>query len=121
MAHVMVVDDDEQIREFVALALSGEGHEVSTAANGAVALEHLERTRPDVILLDMGMPVMDGHAFALAYRQRGDQRAAVVVMTAARDAAVSAREISADGHLAKPFDLDTLFDLVDELTVPRPT
>lgn len=115
MARVLVVDDDEYIREFVALALSCEGHDVTTASNGAVALTHLESARPDVILLDMSMPVMDGWQFARAYHQLPEADAALVVMTAARDASACAREISAQAHIDKPFDLDTLFDVVDGL------
>lgn len=115
MAHVLVVDDDEYIREFVALALSSEGHDVITASNGAVALDQLQSTQPDVILLDMSMPIMDGWQFARAYRELPGTGAALVVMTAARDASMCAREISADAHIDKPFDLDTLLDLVDGL------
>jgi CheY-like chemotaxis protein len=120
MAHVLVVDDDEHIREFVALALSCEGHDVTTASNGAVALDHLQSSEPDVILLDMSMPIMDGWKFARVYRTLPRNGAALVVMTAARDAAACAREISADAHIDKPFDLDTLLNLVEGLANGRP-
>jgi CheY-like chemotaxis protein len=70
---------------------------------------------PDVILLDMRMPVMDGWQFASAYRELPGPRARVVAMTAARDAARSGAEIGADGNLAKPFELDDLLNLVDRL------
>jgi two-component system, chemotaxis family, chemotaxis protein CheY len=116
MARVLVVDDDENIREFVSLALMGEGHEVNVASNGAVALDVVGMVSPDVILLDMRMPVMDGWQFASAYREMPGQRAHVVVMTAARDAARSGAEISADANLAKPFELDELLDLVEQLS-----
>src|SRR3954468_19892351 len=115
MASVLVVDDDDNIREFVSLALLGEGHDVQTANNGAVALERVQMISPDVILLDMRMPVMDGWQFATAYRQLPGPHANVVVMTAARDATRSAAEIDADAHLAKPFELDQLLDLVATL------
>ncbi|TAK30111.1 MAG: response regulator [Chloroflexota bacterium] len=110
--NVLVVDDDEAIVEMVKWALSEEGHTVSTAANGAIALEMLEQLRPDLILLDMRMPVMDGWQFAEAFRQRPDPKSPIVVMTAARDAAQRAREIAADGYLAKPFDIDDLIATV---------
>jgi CheY-like chemotaxis protein len=112
MASVLVVDDDDNIREFVSLALLGEGHRVDVATNGAVALERLQLSNPDVILLDMRMPVMDGWQFADAYRKLPGPHAYLVVMTAARDATRSAAEIDADAHLAKPFELDVLLDLV---------
>lgn len=115
MASVLVIDDDDNIREFVSLALLGEGHDVQTARNGAVALERVQVAQPDVILLDMRMPVMDGWQFATAYRKLPGPHANVVVMTAARDATRSAAEIDADAHLAKPFELDVLLDLVATL------
>jgi CheY-like chemotaxis protein len=115
MARVLVVDDDENIREFVSLALIGEGHEVDVASNGAAALTVVQAASPDVILLDMRMPVMDGWQFASAYREIPGKRAQVVVMTAARDAARSGAEIRADANLAKPFELDELLDLVEQL------
>jgi len=69
---------------------------------------------PDVILLDMKMPVMDGWEFARVYRAAPGQHAPIVVVTAAADAAGRAAEVAADGHLPKPFDLDDLFRVVDE-------
>ena len=111
---VLVVDDDESIRELVEMALSSEGHLVMTAPHGAAALDVIARTPPDVILLDMKMPVMDGWEFARAYRQVPGQHAPIVVVTAAQDAASRAAEVAADGHLPKPFDLEDLFRVVDE-------
>ncbi|MBA2449972.1 MAG: response regulator [Chloroflexi bacterium] len=116
---ILVVDDDEGIGEFVGLALSDEGYEVATALHGAVALEVIGRQAPDVILLDMRMPIMDGWEFARRYRERPGPHAPIVVMTAARDAATRASEIEADGVLAKPFDLDALLEIVARFT-PRP-
>jgi two-component system chemotaxis response regulator CheY len=115
MARVLVVDDDENIREFVSLALLGEGHQVDLAQNGAVALALVQNQTPDVILLDMRMPVMDGWQFAAAYRELPGPHARLVVMTAARDAARSGAEINADANLAKPFELDDLLNMVARL------
>lgn len=109
---ILVVDDDRDIGELVELALADEGYDVRTAPNGAVALEQAHTCPPDVILLDMRMPVMDGWAFARQYRATVQPTAPIVVMTAARDAAERAAEIDADDHLAKPFSLDELFDVV---------
>jgi len=118
-ARVLVVDDDESIRDFVEMALADDGYEVVTAADGAAALALVGPTRPDVILLDMRMPVMDGWAFAAAYRDLPAPRAAVVVMTAARDAGERARQIAADAYLAKPFDLDDLLTCVARLSINK--
>lgn len=108
---MLVVDDDEAISEVVTLALRDEGYRVVTARNGAEALTLTDRQAPAVVLLDMLMPVMDGWAFARAYRERGG-KSPLVVMTAAADSAKRAEEVSADAVLSKPFGLDQLLDTV---------
>lgn len=110
--HVLIVEDQQDIREFVALVLESEGYRVSTADNGAVALQQVEREPVDVVLLDMRMPVMDGWTFAESYRQRPGPHAPIVVLTAAQDAAGRAAQIQADDYLGKPFDLFDLLKVV---------
>ena len=110
--HVLVVEDQRDIRDFVAFVLENEGYRVSTADNGAVALEHVAREHVDVVLLDMRMPVMDGWAFAQAYREQPGPHAPIVVLTAAQDAASRAAQIQADDYLGKPFELDDLLNVV---------
>jgi CheY-like chemotaxis protein len=109
---VLVVEDQQDIREFVAFVLQSEGYCVSTADNGAVALEQVARKPVNVVLLDMRMPVMDGWAFAEAYRQRPGPHAPIVVLTAANDAPVRAAQIQAEAYLGKPFELDDLLKVV---------
>jgi two-component system response regulator MprA len=109
---ILLVEDDESIREFIEMALSDDGYEVAAAADGAAALELVGRWRPQLVLLDMRMPKMDGWKFSEAYRRLPEPRPPVVVLTAARDAAQSAAEIGADDYLAKPFDLADLMRLV---------
>jgi two-component system, chemotaxis family, chemotaxis protein CheY len=119
---VLVIDDDESIRDFLTTALTDEGYAVLTAANGQAALDLLADVSPGLILLDMRMPVMDGWEFARLYRQRPGPHAPLVVMTAARDAIDRASQIEADGLLAKPFDLDDLLAVVARFTgVGRPS
>ena len=98
------------------MVLGSEGYWVTTANNGAVALDQLGREAFDLILLDMRMPVMDGWSFARAYRQSRGPKAPIVVLTAAHDAAERAAQISADGYLGKPFELDDLLELVARYT-----
>ena len=109
---VLVVDDEADIRATVAAMLQIEGYDVAEAANGADALEVVERQPPDLILLDMRMPVLDGWGFASELRSRG-HRIPIVVMTAARDAARWAGDIAASAFVAKPFGLDDLIDAVE--------
>ncbi len=112
---ILVVDDDPSIRGLVAEMLDLEGYPVHTAANGAEALAAVEQEQPALVLLDMRMPVMDGWAFARETRRRG-LALSILVMTAAQNARRWADEISADGYLAKPFDLDDLLRTVGRLT-----
>ena len=117
-ARILVVDDDPSIRQFIAMALSDQGYEVVSAENGQAALQVIARQLPRLILLDMRMPVMDGWAFSRAYRLTPGPHAAIVVLTAARDASAYAAEIAADAFLAKPFALAALLGLVRQLAPP---
>jgi CheY-like chemotaxis protein len=116
---VLVVDDDAAIRQFIQMALEGQGYEVTTAEDGREALAAAHRAPPRVILLDMRMPVMDGWAFTRAYRATPPPHAPIVVLTAARDAAESAGDVDADAFLAKPFNLRELLGLVGRLVGKR--
>ena len=111
---VLVVDDDTAIRDVLAVALSDAGYEVIVAEDGATALGLARKTPPDVILLDMRMPLMDGWEFAHAYRQLPGPHAPVIVVTAASGPAERAAEIKADSYLAKPFRLDDLYACVEQ-------
>jgi len=108
---VLVVDDEPDIRATVAEMLQIEGYSVEEAANGADALVAIEQRQPDLILLDMRMPVLDGWGFA-AEMSRRDMVIPIVVMTAARDAARWAAEIAATASLSKPFGFEDLIRTV---------
>jgi two-component system chemotaxis response regulator CheY len=116
---VLVVDDDESIRQFIEMALDDDGFEVAVAAEGASALDTAVRFRPHVILLDMRMPGVDGWSFAEAYRESPGPHAPILVLTAARDAESYAAEIGADAFLAKPFDLAELIRKLNALAAPQ--
>ena len=116
---VLVVDDDTPIRDFVSATLESEGYEVVTAENGLVALQILESKtgfQPDIILLDMRMPVVDGWQFARAYRELPGKKVPIIVLTAATDPAKFAAQIKADSFLPKPFDLLDLLEVVEKFT-----
>jgi CheY-like chemotaxis protein len=124
---ILLVEDDEDLVALLALVLRGRGYRVDTAGNGREALEVLDRRGlPDLILLDMRMPVMNGWEFAAEFEERHDHLAPIVVVTAAEDARRRAEEIGAAGWIGKPFDVDDLLDEValhaggDRGAAPRP-
>ena len=113
--NVLVVDDDPAIREIVTMALEDEGYDAVTARDGQDALEVLARMNgapPDVIILDMNMPRVNGWEFARLYRESDLPRAPIVVLTAAQDVAQRCADVRADGCIGKPFDLDELLAAV---------
>jgi CheY-like chemotaxis protein len=109
---VLVVEDNDDLRELVGGILEREGFHVSMAADGQEALDLTTSAVPDLILLDMRMPRMDGWAFAREYRRRHGQRTPIVVVTAAESAAARAADVGAEGCLAKPFDIEDLLAVV---------
>jgi CheY-like chemotaxis protein len=108
---ILVVDDDPDLREFLRLMLTSMGFEVTSAANGQEALDDMEGHDPDLILLDMKMPVMNGWEFCRALEGR-DSRPPIVVLTAAPDPAGRAAEVHAAGWLGKPFEYADLEAIV---------
>jgi two-component system, chemotaxis family, chemotaxis protein CheY len=113
---VLVIDDDPDILQTLGLCLSTEGYRVLMAANGKEALHILERERPSVILLDLMMPVMDGWQFVAELEHRGRRDVPLLILSADRAVQGHAAQLRANGHLAKPFDLDELLGKVQQLT-----
>ena len=116
---VLIVDDDAQIVSFVTEALEDEGYHVLSVADGGAALDLLWGSwndQPDVILLDMRMPVMDGQSFAEAYRLLPVRQAPIIAMTGARWTAERAAEVGTEGVLPKPFALNDLLARVARCT-----
>jgi CheY-like chemotaxis protein len=108
-----VVDDDADILEALSEILESEGFGIRQARNGLQALELLEPLRPDLILLDLMMPVMDGWEFAEHIRRRPDwAQIPVILLSADRNIGDNARKLGAVGYLAKPFELSALLNLV---------
>ena len=117
-AHILVVDDDPDMQDVMAMTLEAGDYRVCRASNGQEALERVEQCVPELILLDMRMPVMDGWAFSAELRRRYGHEVPIVVCTAAEDAQRRAREVGAVGCLSKPFELDELLHLVASV-LPR--
>ena len=117
---ILVVEDDELLREALAEVLTDDGHEVRTATNGAEALGELERWEAEVIVLDLMMPVLDGFAFRDEQRRR-DLRTdvPVLVLSAVRDLDGAAERIAAAASLPKPFRLEDVLAAVSALLDAR--
>ena len=110
---ILVVDDEPDILELVEYNLQKEGYEVHTAENGHAALKKAAKVRPDLVLLDVMMPGLDGPACLEQLRQDPRTRELpVIFLTAKGDAAELLRlqELSGRPSLRKPFDPTTLAD-----------
>lgn len=117
---ILVADDNNDALESLATLLQLSGHEVYTAANGAVALESAEQHRPEVALLDIGMPKLDGYEVARRIRaQPWGQRITLVALTGWGQDSDRRRsqEAGFDSHLVKPLDLDKLTELLATLPI----
>lgn len=108
---ILVIDDDQPILELVNEILADAGYEVRATLDAVEGLAWLDAELPDLIVLDMRMPVLDGWGFKEALVERGVD-VPIVVMTAAQNARRWAREIEAVGYLAKPFDIDDMLRVV---------
>jgi signal transduction histidine kinase len=117
---ILVADDNADALESLATLLELGGHEVFSAANGALALESAERNLPEVALLDIGMPKLDGYEVARRIRaQPWGRRITLVALTGWGQESDRRRsgEAGFDSHLVKPLDLDKLTALLERLPV----
>ena len=117
---VLVVDDDEAVRELVAIILGEEGYAVHTAASGSEALSVAQQEQPAVVLMDVNMPGLDG--LSACRRLRADERLAalpVVLMSSQLVAGDELRRCRADNFLPKPFDITELVDEVERFLGPQ--
>jgi two-component system response regulator MprA len=114
---VLVVDDDPPLRRMLERTLAAEGFEVTVAPDGGAALVAVERTPPDLIVLDVAMPALDG--LAVCRRLRGKGLPTPILMLTARDAVpdrVAGLEAGADDYLVKPFAVQELIARLRALT-----
>ena len=108
-AHLLVVDDEPNIVELLSASLRFAGYDVSTAANGSEALRKAKEVDPDLVVLDVMMPGLDG--FDVVRRLRAEDRHVPVLFLTARDAVedkVKGLQTGGDDYVTKPFSLDEL-------------
>ncbi|PZS08052.1 MAG: DNA-binding response regulator [Solirubrobacterales bacterium] len=117
---VLVVDDDPPLRRMLQRTLVAEGFEVTLAPDGGAALVAAERSTPDVIVLDVAMPALDG--LAVCRRLRGKGLPTPILMLTARDSVpdrVAGLQAGADDYLVKPFAVQELIARIRALTRRR--
>jgi len=112
MKTILVVDDKANVRQLLQEYLSEQGFKVTTATNGREAIYEARRARPDLILLDIMMPEMDGYEFLRQYRQ--EKSTPVIIITAREEEtdAVLGLELGADDYVIKPFRMRELVSRV---------
>ncbi len=108
MTRILVVDDDRQLLRALHITLTARGYQVVTAPDGASALAAASRTPPDLVILDLGLPDIDG--VAVVEGLRGWCAAPIIVLSArhAEQAKVAALDVGADDYVTKPFGMDEL-------------
>jgi CheY-like chemotaxis protein len=120
-SYVLVVDDNEDGAEVLAMLLEDEGHRAQTALSGTRALELADQERPDVVILDLGLPDMDGFALASEMRRRFGPQLRLVAFTGYSSAAhrEQAERSGIDSFLTKPLSPATLMKMLAGNASPR--
>jgi len=115
---VLLVDDFEDTRLFLRLALEDNGFIVAEAENGKTAVENANREKPDVILMDLTMPLMDGFSAAKLIRQNDQLKNVPIIAITAHhetDFRSDAKASGFDAYVTKPIDVNWLKELIDGL------
>ena len=117
MTVILLVEDEEPIQQFIGEFLQDEGYTVICAHHGAQALSMIERWRPDLVVTDLMMPIMNGSELCRRLRsETATREVPIIVMSAAgRD---QADQGGADAFLSKPFELDDLLTMVAQYVGP---
>ena len=121
MAQILIVEDEEMIRELMHITVSQGGHQVTTASSGESALDLLKRTRFDLVLLDIQMPRMSGLDVLKTMSRMGRSMPPVLMVTANRglEAINEAMQLGCAGYVAKPFQPVELRRRVAKALTPR--
>jgi DNA-binding response OmpR family regulator len=117
---VLVVEDDAEIAQALQRSLRMEGYEVRIAEDGDAALRESDAFNPDLVVLDLGLPKVDGMDVARSLRERGDVPILILTARDAVDARVEGLDAGADDYLVKPFDRQELLARLRALLRRRP-
>ena len=119
---ILLIDDDDMVRDLVAATLKGGDYQLLQAADGGRGLELTRAHRPDIVLLDVTMPVMDGVSVCQAIKSDPSTANVTVIMLTALGQEADkdrARRAGADGYFTKPFSPLSLLRRVDEVLHAR--
>lgn len=106
---ILVVDDETPIRKLLRVGLSTQGYTILEASNAWLAIEQVRLTRPDLILLDLGLPDLSGHELLRRWRDEGLELPVVILSSRTDEKGiVQALELGADDYVTKPFGMDEL-------------
>ena len=110
---VLIVEDDANIRELLQLYLEKDGYAVTLAADGGQGLEKFRSIKPDLVLLDVMMPVMDGWEVCKAIRAEGDTPVIMLTAKGETDDKVAGLKAGADDYVTKPFEMKELLARIE--------
>jgi DNA-binding response OmpR family regulator len=119
-ARVLVVEDDEAIADVLRRSLRAEGHEVQSAADGVEALAQAEQFVPDLVILDLGLPRLDGTEVLKRLRDEGDVPILILTARTETEDRVEGLDAGADDYLPKPFEREELLARTRALLRRRP-
>lgn len=117
---ILIVEDDPSIRQLLRDALEQDGLEVVSASDGEEAIALSERRRPAAVVLDMGLPLIDGASVADRIRDQHGDLVPFIVVTASRRIDEIASRVRAARYLTKPFDIADLVGAVRDAVEPPP-
>jgi DNA-binding response OmpR family regulator len=119
MTTILIVDDEYLIADILGFALEDEGYMTVTASNGKKGLEVLARERPELVITDFMMPIMDGLEFAKAIRAREDGRSLPILLMSGAQAEEARKHPDLFGAVFdKPFKIDEVIAKIKELAPP---
>lgn len=117
--YILVVDDDDNLCQTIQVVLEEEGFVVATALDGKEALEQVERLRPAMVVLDIGLPLLDGETVARELRARYGMTIPVMLMTADGHVKEKARRVKAVIGIGKPFEIEAFLIAVHQTLSSR--
>ncbi|MGC8797897.1 MAG: response regulator transcription factor [candidate division WOR-3 bacterium] len=118
---ILVVEDEPNLRELVKARLEQSGYEVVTAADGFNAIVQARKVKPDLIILDLMIPKMDGYTVCRTIKSTADLNRIPIIMFTARtspDDVRRGKDMGADAYITKPFNPETLLGKIQELLAP---